>query len=622
MKNKINKETKNVTKNTTNKEIIVLLFPVFILLMLEGTFRVVNGWVNLLSGDPRAIVFPIILIYLIYAMFLGITKRASISTTIICVLGTILVVVNQIKMLYTGEPIYFSDINFVSNINNIFGLVQGDLISYIKPYIFYFVILIAIFSFIIIWVAKNDIKCINLKNRIILIIIPVILLTILFMPNKYTKEVFLDIFLNNKEHKDYQSYTTNISYYYSHSLLAGMYGVLLNNTFSEPQSYNEIELNSVLENTKIETKEDIGKPNIIVLFSEAFWDVDKQDNVKFDIEVMKNMKQLSKEGKLVETLSCAYGGMSENVAFELLTGGSLNYFTKGYIPVMTLYKRENADSIPSIIKELKNNNYTSKIMFGKDYYNSENTMKKIGFDEYEELTQTDDNKKGNFISDEYMIDKIIEELENKSEKQKCFIMAETIQNHMPYTLDKYEEYDLAIEESNLDEDMSDVLLSYSQGIYDANKQLNRLYEYIKEYDEPTILLFLGDHLPYLSTEQGKDLLEYIDYFNTEDELENLYRRYNTQTLILSNYNIDLNNMPNYLSNDMILTYLVNNMDLKLSTYYRWLYTTINDLPASNQYISVDVNGTKQYNQELKENMRQTYKMREYMQYKFFIKATK
>ena len=118
--------------------------------------------------------------------------------------------------------------------------------------------------------------------------------------------------------------------------------------------------------------------------------------------------------------------MSENVAFEMLTGASLNYFTKGYIPVMTLYKNQNSSNLPSIIKELKKNNYNSKIVFGKDYYNSKNAFQKMGFDEYLEVEQTNENTKGDYVSDEYITDLIIQELENKSDENKIFYMAETI----------------------------------------------------------------------------------------------------------------------------------------------------------------------------------------------------
>ena len=533
-----------------------------------------------------------------------------------------LIIINQIKIEYTGEPIFLSDVNFIFKIKNLYNMVSGNLMIIMIKYCFIFITVAIILFIVIKWIKNNERLLTNFKNRIIMILTCVILLVILFAPNKYTRNIYLKLFLGINEYKDYNSYTTNLSYYGYHTLLSGMYGVMLNNRFEEPQDYNEEELNNMLKevnNKKI--ADSWGKPNIILLFSESFWDIDKQSDVKFNKEVAPNIKVLKEEGKLIETISCAYGGMSENVAFELLTGGSLNYFNKGYIPVMSLYKRKNSENIPSIVKELKANKYKSKIVFGEDCYNSEEALKKIGFDEYVDLKETEDNIKGHYISDEYITNTIIEELENKNENEKIFYMAETIQNHMPYDNEKYYEYDINIKKSNLEDEMNEIITSYAQGVYDADKQLNRLYEYIKNYDEPTILVFLGDHLPYLYTKNGKNVIESLSYFNTENEIEKIYRKYNTQALILSNYSIETNRIQNHLSNNLLLTYIVNQLDINLSSYYKWLYSTTEYLPASNLYVSVDINGKKYNTKELEGDMKKMYQIRECMQYKFFINTT-
>ena len=103
--------------------------------------------------------------------------------------------------------------------------------------------------------------------------------------------------------------------------------------------------------------------------------------------------------------------------------------------------------------------------------------------------------------------------------------------------DKYDEYDIDIVDSDLDEELNNSIKSYAQGIYDADKQLGRLYDYIQTLDEDTIIVFYGDHLPYIKAD-GKDVLTELEFFNTDDDKLNLYRKYNTQALVLSNFNMD------------------------------------------------------------------------------------
>lgn len=607
-------------KDEMFRDIINALIPTFIALIFEFFFDILNGgfWA-VINTFSNSILFSILIVNLLYGILIGITKKSSTSAIILSIVGTVFLVINQIKIAYTEEPISFYDVNFVSNIDGLFNIISGDILILVKEYLLTILLLMISFLIIIRLAKNNEIILNNLRFRIICILTGAIILIFLFIPNQYTKDIFLKCFLCINEYKDYNSYTTNLSYYNTHSLLAGMYGVLLNDRFEEPQYYNEEELNYILENVgNVNIKQKWGQPNIIVIFSESFWDIDKQNNVEFNKVVTPNIKRLKEDGKLIETLSCAYGGMSENVAFELLTGGSLNYFTRGYIPIMSLYKRKNAENSPSIIKELNEEGYKTKVVFGKDYYNSEKTMKKLGFNEYLNLGEA---KFDDVVSDEEITDLIIEELEQKQDDEKIFYMTETIQNHMPFGIEKYENYDISIKRSDLTEEENNTILSYAQGVHDADKQLNRLYEYIKEYKESTILIFLGDHLPYLYTENGKNALESISYFNTGMSLEDTYRKYNTQALILSNYNIDTNEIPNSLSNDMLLTYIVNHLDIELSSYYKWLYSTMNYLPASNSYISLDFNGQKYKTDELAGDMKRINELRENMQYKFFVKPT-
>ena len=61
-----------------------------------------------------------------------------------------------------------------------------------------------------------------------------------------------------------------------------------------------------------------------------------------------------------------------------------------------------------------------------------------------------------------------------------------------------------------------MLLSLAQGIYDADKNVrNALSKKYCELDTPTIIVFFGDHLPYLINKKGENILFKSSYFNTE-----------------------------------------------------------------------------------------------------------
>lgn len=563
-------------------------------------------------------IFTVFFGIVVYTLCFALVKSTFRATVICYTLIFIINIINELKIVYSGEPLYFSDIKFLGSSLDLLKLILGN---FSFKFALKFLIISAVYLEILILIMlvnlKFNFELTNKKIRKIIIIVDIIILLLLFFPNNYTKQLYLKIFFNNDEYVDFDSYTNNLSFYARNGLINGMYGVVLNNIFSEPENYDNDYLESLLidyenSNTNEEDKK-FGKPNIIIWASESFWDIDQLTEVQFDKKITSNFNELKSNGKFINLITPTYGGMSENVMFELLTGGSMNYFSKGYIPIMSLYSRKNSTQIPSLVNVLKNNGYRTEIIFAKDYYNSENAFLNMGFNDYNELLN--DNKET--FSDKDCTDLIIKKLNEKTNQPVLYVL-ETIESHMPYSKEKYNEYDISIVDTNLDNSMNETLRSYAQGIYNADKELGVLYEYIQSYEEPTILLFFGDHLPLLYTEDKENVINELEYFNTEDTLLNNYRLYNTQALLLANFDIDDLDMPSYLGNDLLFNYLVNQLEIENEEFYLWLYDTTDILPASNNYISLDKNGNIYSTNELEGKMKEIYDIRELMQYKFFI----
>lgn len=601
-----------------NKQIIKEIISITLTVLIACTVFVVCDvffklatW-NTYNTPAYSLKFSMLLSIIVYTLFLAFTKKTWKATLISYILIFIISIINQLKVIFSGEPLYFSDINFLGQAGDLIGLVVGNIsLKFVLQFIGVIVVYGGILGLLIFTSYKTNFELKNKKIRIPLIILDIVILLCLFMPNKYTKELYLKVFFNTDEYVDFDSYTTNLGFYNRNGLINGMYGILLNNVFVEPENYDENILNNILDSAKVET-EKYGKPNIIVVFSESFWDIDQLEEIEFDKAITSNYNILKEKGKLVNVITPSYGGMSENVTFEVMTGGSMNYFSKGYIPIMSLYSRKNSENIPSIVKNLKSNGYITEINFGKDYYNSQKAYSKLGFDTYREFIEG----KSEHLSDKYCTDILIKRLEQKSNIPLLYVMA-TIEGHMPYSKDKYNNYDISITKSNLSENMNDTVLSYAQGIYNSDYQLGRLYEFVENFDEPTILIFLGDHLPFMYTEDGKNVIFELDYFNTDDELLNNYRLYNSQALILSNYEEEIE-LPEYIGTDLLLNYIVNQLDVEVEPYYKWLYNTTEVLPGINKYISFDKAGNLYDPTELTKEMNEVYENRKLMQYKLFI----
>lgn len=595
---------------------IVLVIAYTLFILCDVFFKLVT-WGGY-SADTNSYKLTMLFGVIVYTFILAFTKKTSKATIISYVMIFLLGIINQVKVSFTSEPIVFSDINFFSKIGDLMGLVTGNVSTkYVVKFVLFSVGYAAILA-LIAWLNKKyDMELKNKKARIAIVIIDILILLVLFNPTNTTKDWFLKVFFDTDSYVDFDSYTTNLTFYSRHGIINGMYGVSLNNKFLEPKDYDEAYLNGLVEKASAEDSSvaKVDKPNIIVVFSESFWDVSKiEDTVKYNKPITENFNKLKNKGELIEVISPAYGGMSENVSFEILTGGSMNYFSKGYIPIMSLYNRKGTENSPSLVRDLKNSGYTTEIVFGKDYYNSEKTYKKIGFENYRELH----GEEGFVGLDEYATDKLIERLEQKGENPMFYVMA-SIESHMPYPEDKYDEElrTVKITESKLSKEENVVMTTYAQGMYHADLQLARLYEYIQGLDEPTMILFFGDHLPFLHTKDNTNVIFELDYFNTDDDLKDDYNLYNIQALLLSNFENEIE-MPDYLGTDQLLLHLLKQFNVELNPYYDWLYSTSNILAGSNRLVSIDKQGNVYRTSELNGQMLDVYNTKKLMQYKYFI----
>ena len=571
----------------------------------------------------QGLFFSFLLFWGIYMFVFGCMNNVYRTTVLLSAALVLFGIVNQLKIAYSDTPVFLSDFFFLNSAGTFMDILKGTIMGIILKYLVIIVAFLTGIVYICKFAKNRNEFSIRKRFRAFYIILPILFMVIISVPNKNISHFMLKTFFSIDERQDNYA-TTNMGYYFKFGVFGGLYGQNLESRLEEPDGYDPSELEQLVEESckKKRNSHKFGKPNIVMIFSESFWNIDDMKEVRFDQPVASNFEQLKQKGILVDMISPSYGGISSNVEYEMLTGSSIKFFSSGYIPYMQLYIDDKYIKAPSVIQELKRNGYKTHITstWESSLFNCKSVYEYFGVDvtEYKEDLK-DSYKKGGRISDAYVAERLIQELKEKPKDEKLFTMILTAQAHMPFNFDKYEDYDISIVDSKLDPEEEDTIRSYAQGVYDADKQLKEVYDFIQTYEEPTILIFYGDHLPYLKNEKGEDITKKLEYFNTGDSTEDLCRKYHTQCLILANYDIGEDDID-YMGPDLVMDYLLNNMDLEVSPYYQWLYTTIDKLPASNLYVSVDKNGNKYKTSKLTGTMKDTFDLRRKMNWKYFVEV--
>ncbi len=582
----------------------ILLFPCLINFALNLYYFLCNP-TDVERSFP-ALLFSYLFMIVLHGLFLGLFRRLSISGPILVLFAFILGFGNQFKMILSGlNPLFLDDIFFVGDAGTLGTIIAhsdlwGILVS-ILPETLLFLLLLTVFLLPALFFSFRFAKR---RTRLASLLAAALLLLFTFLPIRPVNNLLLDCFFSEPQEYD------AVAYYNKTGLLSGITGQYLAARRLTPKDYSEENAKTLLEKTAAQGSGDFGKPNIIMIFSESFFDLSRLEDVTFSEEVTPNLTRLREKGISFEMLSATFGGLSCNPEYEVLTGSNLAFYPLGYVPYTMLYRsgKSVCANFPSVIQELKNNGYTTEIVstWNETLCNCNTVYDFMGVDR---LTfDYADGIKGLYPSDEGVGRKIRSVFDTKKEGESLFFMTMTAQAHMPYYRDKYDSYDLSVLDSPLSEAEEARLLSYAQGILDADRMLGEIYDYIQTLNEPTLLVFYGDHLPIL-TNGSSSLYDKLAYFQTGDPLTDAARKYSTEGLILSNFDLGETSTPACLGQDLLMPYILSRCDMTLSPYFGYLASTIDILPCFNSFAVRDRQGQLKSLEELTEEEKAVYRDR-------------
>ena len=246
--------------------------------------------------------------------------------------------------------------------------------------------------------------------------------------------------------------------------------------------------------------------NIIMVMNEAFSDISDADIFNWTEDPLPTLHALQTDDHAItgRIVVPGFAGGTANTEFDVLTGMQTNALSATTTSAMRVVNR-NLDSLFRVFGA--DDYHTSYFHCGDDwFYNRENVLRWFGAEETVFIDQMEaPEMKGRWVTDDYMAGLIESEFETAMEDDRqLFHYCTTIQNHMSYTADKYGvDYDYP--PINVSVPLSDtvntMLEVYVEGARDADRMLGRLVNYFSSQNEPVVLVFFGDHLPYLGDNQ-------------------------------------------------------------------------------------------------------------------------
>ena len=242
-------------------------------------------------------------------------------------------------------------------------------------------------------------------------------------------------------------------------------------------------------------------PNVIFVQLESFFNVHDLLDTEFSQEptpVYQGLLEGCPHGQLKVP---SVGGGTANTEFEVLSGMNLDYFGAGEFPYNTILQDTSCETICFNLKEL---GYTATAIhnYTGTFYGRNTVYAQLGFDRFvpqEYMNGLTYNALG-WAHDSVLTGEVMKALETTSGRD--FVFTVTVQSHGKYPNTPVEGLD-GIEVLSAPETVDRIMLqNYVNELSQVDAFIGALIEALEGFDEPTVLVLYGDHLPALGIENA------------------------------------------------------------------------------------------------------------------------
>ena len=258
--------------------------------------------------------------------------------------------------------------------------------------------------------------------------------------------------------------------------------------------------------------DEFDKPNVIFLQLESFYDVTNIEGYEYSSHPHPIYSMLKEKlpGGLLTVPSIGAG--TANTEFEIITGMDVSLFGIAEYPYLSVLQNQTCESMAYNSRDY---GYTSHVIHNHKgtFYDRNKVFPNLGFDTFssiENIPVTIRNQR-NWAKDAMLIDPILDTL--KSTEGKDLIYTISVQPHGRYPSETVYKRLLKGQEPKIGVSGNEFNPENASFTYYVN-QLNEVDTFIGNLilelsfiDEPTVLVFYGDHLPAFSVQKYWKLKE-------------------------------------------------------------------------------------------------------------------
>lgn len=271
----------------------------------------------------------------------------------------------------------------------------------------------------------------------------------------------------------------------------------------KPEDYSPEAVDEVLNAQKNLPETADNTPNLIFVQLESFFDANYLQGVTLSENPTPNFQAL-KERYTNGLLSVpCIGAGTANTEFEVLTGMNLSHFGLGEYPYTTIV---NTSAIQSLATALTDIGYSAHALHNNSatFYDRHIVYSNLGFNSFISLEYMDNVTYNplNWADDSVLTEEILKSLQ--STEGLDFVFSVSVQPHGRYPAEPLEGA-VVLPVTGMEDDMArkNGLEYYLQQLKECDEFVGELVQALEQYDERTVVVFYGDHLPSFNFTQDE-----------------------------------------------------------------------------------------------------------------------
>ena len=554
------KQPKTIRYSGAVTAAVLVMLPL-VLLWITQTVTLLSpgGAFEWIAGHPRALLLgwllPAIPALLVYALS-GRLWAAWLTSALPCLL---LALVSHYKTAINGAPLEISDFTLIGQFGEIagFALPQLRVPAALWIAVLSFVLVLVLLIFADRHLARKAWP--RLTAALGCCLCAALVLTGCTVP--------LALALTGED----QTQAERID---SAGVLGGLYCALAADQ-SREDAYEQSIARLSAQNPGEEPLRPCTAPTVIFLMSESFYDIARLPELDFENDPIPNFHAIQQEHSSGKFVAYTHSSGTGYIETEVLTG--LPNFCLREADTLTSLPDEVYPGLPCITDVFNRYGYRMEFIhsYNNAIYNRAVIYPAFGFDSvrFSNSFAPDAQMKGGYISDVSLAKEIIASYEAHRADGPQMFFAVSMENHQPYTLDKYGSPSGAgMSSAKLTEEDLEALDVYVHGIADADRSLGVLTDYFSKTGEPVMIVFWGDHAPNLTLPDGVTAVRRLGARTSDSYAdwspEELAEALSTDYVIWTNYGLEKQDKT--VGSPFFGLEVLNRLGFSLTDYYRWL----------------------------------------------------